>query len=199
MKTNIKKLLCFLMISTLSLALVACGPKPEESVKSFFNALQKQDIKTAVNFVENGDSTKLLSGDANEDKIINQVFSKVKYEIVSSTVSGNTATVKAKVTSSDLVKITSKMVTDLMPTLMASAMSGNTDEKKTDQLIEEYFIKNISASDAPMTTTNVDIKLIKSNDKKTWLIQGNDDLANALTGNISKAFSDISSSEKTTK
>gem|GEM_PF-4399680 len=60
---------------------------------------------------------------------------------------------------------------------------------KPEATVKNFFAsaKNrINDPSAPKTTTDVDIKLIKGD--KGWLIEANDDLQNALTGNMSKAF-----------
>lgn len=167
------------------LTLVACGPKPDETVKGFFDAAKKTDFNTMSNYIkkESGKDT-FKYDDKDQEKVVKAVFSKVSYEIISSTVDGKNATVKAKVTSLDLPKIYAKTVSDLMPTLFASALANKNDEAK-DQLMQT-FINSINDPNATKTTTEVDIKLVKGD--KGWLIEPNDDLMNAMTGNLGKAF-----------
>ena len=122
--------------------------------------------------------------DADQEKTIKAVFSKVDYQIVSSNVDGQNATVKAKVTSLDLPRIYGKVVGEMMPTLMAAAFANKTDDTKS-QLMQS-FVNALNDPNAPKTTTDVDIKLVKGD--KGWLIEPTDDLLGALTGNMNKAF-----------
>jgi hypothetical protein len=168
-----------------SLSLVACGAKPEATVKKFFISAQKADILSMANFISkdtNKESFKYT--DADQEKTFKAVLSKVSYEIVSSSVTGKNAVVKTKVTSIDLPKIYGKLITDMLPTLFTQAMSGKEDDAQAQ--IMTAFTNSINDPNAPKTTTDVDIKLIKND--KGWLIEANDDLQNALTGNMSKAF-----------
>lgn len=174
----------------LSLSLVGCAPKPDVTVKSFFDALQKQDLVTAKTYVNEADD-KFKFDDAEQEKIVKSIFSKLKYEIISSSVEKDTATVKTKVIAPDLVKITTKAMSDILPILFAQALSGNTDSKASEKMFEQYFANSLADPNVAMTTAEVDIKLIKSKDKKSWVIQADDNLLNGITGNLIRAFEDL--------
>lgn len=192
MKLFLKKFIGLMTCFCLLMSITACGgQKPDEAVKGFFNALNKNDFKTVATFLNN--NSKKLSND-NEDgsKIIKKIFPKVKYKIISSTISGNTAKVKASITAPDLVKITNKMANDTMPTIFEDAMSGNVDENKEKKLVEDYYIKSLSAKNVAMTSNEVNIELVKDANKKEWRIKSNDALANAITGNLEKAADALS-------
>lgn len=192
MKSFLKKFIGVITSFCLLMSITACGgPKPDDAVKGFFDALNKNDLKTASTFV-NGNHKKLSYDNADQKKIVEKLFPKIKYKIISSTVSGDTAKVKVDITAPDLVKVTNKMINDLLPTIFADAMNGNVDEKKTQKSIEDYYIKSLSAKNVTMTSNKVNIDLVKSADKKTWLIKSNDDLVNAVTGNLSKAVDTLS-------
>lgn len=167
--------------------LVSCGPKPDATVKNFFDAAKKTDFSSMANCMKkSGNKGDLKFDDKDQETIVKSVFSKVSYEVVSSTVDGDKATVKTKVTSVDLPKIYSKTVSDLMPSLMASELAGKNEDAKTQ--IMQTFINSINSPKVDKTTTEVDIKLVKDS-SKGWLIEPNDDLMNAMSGNMEKAFS----------
>lgn len=192
MKSFLKKFIGVITSFCLLISITACGSqKPDEAVKGFFDALNKNDLKTAATFL-NSNTKKLSYDNENQKKIVEKLFPKVKYKIISSTVSGNTAKVKANITAPDLVKITSKMATDLLPTIFTAAMGGNVDEKKETKMIEDYYIKSLSAKNVTMTSNEVNIQLVKDSNKKTWLIKSSDDLVNAISGNLSKAVDTLS-------
>ncbi|MBU3182188.1 hypothetical protein [Clostridium psychrophilum] len=104
--------------------------------------------------------------DDDQEKIVKSVFSKVSYEIVSSSVTGKNAVVKTKVTSLDLPKIYGKLITDMMPTLLSQALSGNNKDDSQAQIMTALG-NSINDPSAPKTTTDVDIKLIKGD--KGWI------------------------------
>ncbi|MCY6370057.1 hypothetical protein [Clostridium ganghwense] len=186
--------LSLLIIFTLSLSFISCGSSavPDDSVKAFFGSLQKQDFKTASTYVKDANNS-INFDNPQQKEIVNKIVSKLQYEIISSTTDGDTAKVKTKITSPDLVKVTGKMVSDLLPTLFAQALNGEkTDQAKTDKMVTDYFIKNIDDPKVEMISNEVEINLVKN--KNTWLLVGDDDLINAITGNLTKAFADLSTS-----
>lgn len=185
-----KRKLKIMAVILLTLSLVGCGAKPDATVKNFFASAQKSDIAAMTTYISKDTTTDSFKyTDADQEKIVKSIFSKVSYEIVSSSVSGKNAVVKTKVTSLDLPKIYSKLVADMLPTLFAQAMAGNKDD--TQAQLMTALTNSINDPNAPKTTTEVDIKLAKGD--KGWLIVANDDLINALTGNMKKAFADTDS------
>lgn len=187
---TISIILSLLIISSL----ISCSnTSPETSVKNFFDALKKQDMTTATSYLIDG-SKDISYDNPQQEKIIKQIFSKLNCEIISTNTEGDKATVKAKVTSPDLVNITSKAISELLPQLMVMAFSNNSDvEDKASELIEEYFTKSLSDPKLSLTTNEIDIKLKKINDK--WLIDADDKLGNAITGNIAEALEKFDQAE----
>ncbi|MBC2579677.1 DUF4352 domain-containing protein [Clostridium sp. DJ247] len=192
----LRKVTLILMLVLLTLTLVACGPKPDETVKNFFDAVKKADFNTMSTYVKkDANKDKFTFEDANQEKIIKSTFSKVSYEIVSSKIDGNNATVKAKVTSLDLPRIYGKVVSETLPTLMAAAFANKADDAKS-QLMQS-FMNALNDPNASKTTTDIDIKLVKGD--KGWLIEPTDDLLGALTGNINKAFNNSQNGNSSVK
>ena len=72
-------------VALFTFSLVACGPKPEATVKNFFASAQKSDMVSMVNYI-NKDTNKenFKYTDVNQEKIVKSDFSKVSYVIVSS-------------------------------------------------------------------------------------------------------------------
>lgn len=191
MKFTFTKSLSLLIITILLFSLIGCSnnSKPDPTVLGFFDALKKGDTASTAKFVKSDSKGMITYKDGEQEKIAKTVFSKLDYKIESSVIKGDTATVKTKVTSVDLVKITASMVTDLLPTLMAKSLSGEENsEAETEKLLEQYYINSINNPNVAKTTTDVTIKLVKSSDKKSWLIDPDDDLLNAITGNLQNAF-----------
>lgn len=196
MKNYFKKLTFLIAGLMLTISLTGCGAKPETTVQGFLDAVKQQDIQKASSFIKKDSSNKeeFKYDNAEQEKMIKAVFSKLDYKLDKTTTSGDSATVKAKITSIDLTRVTTKMVSELLPTLMSQALSGEKqDEKKQNDMILQYMINSINDPNAPKTVTDVDIKLAK--DKNGWLIVPNEDLTNAMTGNFAKAAAALSNSK----
>ncbi len=190
MKSIFKKLMPVILITFLSISLTGCSAKPDETVKDFFEALKQQDIQKASSFVKYNSSQKDLKIDKFEskeqEKMIKDVLSKVDYSLGEVNKDGDTATVKVSVTAIDLGSITTKTIGELLPTLMAQSFSEEkVDEKKQQEVIIQHMLNSINDPNAAKTKTDVTIKLVK--DGKEWLIEPNEQLADALTGNFYSA------------
>jgi hypothetical protein len=188
LKKRISILLCFI----LSFVFVGCSQvKPEDSIKGYFEALKKQDIQAAQSFMQN--QNEAFVGDAEQEKILNLIFSNLNYEVISSTIDEDKAVVKLKVTACDLATVTGNMIKDLMGQLISMALSGEQDlEAKSAQLREEYFTKALNDPQTPLITSEIDINLVMDSSSKKWLIVGDDNLANAITGNFVTAMKKFS-------
>lgn len=179
---------CLLLLLSLALmfSLSACSdsnfPKPEESIKGFFEAAQKGDLKTVASYCTSGADSFDFSGDENAEKMAKLMFSKLKYEVLSSEVKDDTATAKLKITSIDMVPIMENMVADLFEMMMNA--EGDLSEEETNEMTMKYFEDKISAQDAPTVTNEVEIKLKKNKDKKIWQIVDDDNFINAVIGNL---------------
>jgi hypothetical protein len=194
LKEMLKKVTLLLLCLILSFAMIGCsGPKPEESVKGYFDALKKQDIQAAQTLMQNGSED--ISTDAQQENILKLIFSKLSYEIVSSTVDQNTAVVKVKVTAPDLATVTGNMFNELLGQLLNLAFSGVEDiEAKSAQLSEEYLTKALTDPKVLLVTSEVDINLVKDSNTKKWLIVSDEKLADAITGNFITAMKNLSGS-----
>lgn len=191
MKLFLKKLMPLLFVIIFVISLTGCGTQPTKTVEKFLNALKQQDIKTASSLSLNRTCKKELKYDNSEqEKIIKSVLSKMDYTLGDITETDNYATIKVSITSIDLAKITTKIITDLFPTIMAETFSQEKiDEKKQDTMIYESMLNSINNPNAPKTKTDVTIKLLKDNND--WMIELTDELLNILTGNFYTAFGEL--------
>ncbi|WMJ80952.1 DUF4878 domain-containing protein [Clostridium sp. MB40-C1] len=191
-------------IATNALSFFSKSSKPQESVKAYFDCLKKQDTKKAATYIrESSDEAKSTNEDNKpkfenkyEEKILQEFTSKLKYEILSTKINGNNAKVKVKITAPNLTKITANIITELLPTIFSQAISGKQDNKKVENMTMERLLNSLKDSEVSMSTSEIDIELLKDKEKKMWLIVGNDELFNALTGDLGKVFGDLEKSMK---
>ncbi|GAA0063346.1 DUF4878 domain-containing protein [Clostridium sp. CTA-1] len=187
MKSIFKKLMPVIFITLLSISLTGCSPKPDETVKGFFGALKQQDIKKASTFINVNSFYKELKVDEfdskEQEKIVKAVLSKFDYSLGDVEKNGHTATAKVSVTSIDLGKITTKTIDEILPNLIDEAFSqGKIDEKKQQAVIIQHMLNSINDPNAPKIKTNITVKLVKGDNG--WLIEPDEELANALSGNL---------------
>ncbi|EJO5347240.1 DUF4878 domain-containing protein [Clostridium botulinum] len=187
MKSILKKLMPIIFIAILSVSLTGCSPKPDETVKGFFEALKQQDIQKASKYVKQDSSDKKLQinkfDSKEQEKMVKDVLAKVEYSLGDVEKSGDTATAKVSVTSIDLGRITTKTINEMLPTLMSQAFSQEkVDKKKQQAVILQHILNSINDPNAPKTKTDITVKLVK--DDNGWLIEPDEQLINALTGNF---------------
>ena len=187
MKSIFKKLMPVIFITLLSISLTGCSPKPDETVKGFFEALKQQDIQKASSFVKYNSSEKDLKIDKfdskEQEKMMKAVLSKIDYSLGEVNKDGDSATAKVSVTSIDLGRISTKTINELLPTLMSQAFSQEkVDEKKQQAIVFQHMLNSINDPNASKTKTDVTIKLVKGDNG--WFIETDEQLANALTGNF---------------
>lgn len=186
---RLPKLWILIISAILMVSLTGCGRKPEETVKLYFNSLQKQDIKTATSCLYN--SKPVSFQNTEQEKLVKLIFSRLEYETKSETINNYTAKVKTKITSIDLAKIMSSMVSKLLPKILASSQNND-----TSSMVYQYLSDSIKDSNAPTITSEIDINLIKDANTKKWVIVSDEDLTNAMTGNFIKALSSYNQSVK---
>lgn len=197
------KIVVFLFLtSTLMIFLPGCSDttNPKKAVSAFFDSCKNKDLNTAMEFIKPSESkrTGLEFTDKGTEQIFTLEFSKLTYEIESCKAKGNSATVKVKVVSIDLLAITDKLNGELLPALKSAQAGGlQLDEAELKKVVEQYYIENINSPFAPKLTTEVTIALVKSEDKKAWLISPNDNLINAMSGNFLNKPSTMKVSKKT--
>lgn len=180
------KIIAILLVSLL--ILTSCSKaKPDDTVSSFFNKLITGDYEAAYAFVE-GDIENALDLDKTSERAAELIFSKVSFNIKSSSVNGNTAIVSTEIVAPNLPVIIGQVMSSALPMAFASAFSedANSTQEAINQFVEETLINLLSDPNVSMTTTTIDIQLQKG--ETGWKIIANDDLANAITGGAVKAF-----------
>ncbi|MDD2300428.1 MAG: hypothetical protein PHX22_11910 [Dysgonamonadaceae bacterium] len=185
---------------TLALALmfstIGCDlfDTPDSAVDNYLTAIENLDIETAAQYVKEQDSAvnqTNIADDPEGEKILKAITQKISHEIISSRKSGNTAQVVTRITSPDMMRIVSSVMSDLIPMAFASAFSEDPNNDNSDQLAQQYFMNAIMDPNLPLTTQEVTINLIEENGK--WVILADDNLANAITGNLGKLSESLNS------
>lgn len=147
---------------------------PEETVKAYFNALQKldieklQDLSTTNHFDES-----LLEDDDTIDP--KQFFKKVSCKIKGDAkIDGDTATVETEVTTIDV----KALLANVMQYALSLALLD--EEADAEEAINSKMAEEFSKEDVPTTSSTVNIQLKKSDEG--WKVETNEDLQNAIFG-----------------
>lgn len=177
-------------LSLLIFAAGCAGPKPEESVKACLDAMIKADYTKAAEYINGGAAEDMLQAPEGDEEagaaLIEALLGRISYELGESKVSGDSATVAAKVTAPDMMTITGKVMMEAMGAAFAMAFSDAGSEDAINDMFMNAYQEAIETTDAPMKTTNVTINLTKSGAK--WLINSDDSLGDALTGGMITAW-----------
>ncbi|MEM5777677.1 MAG: DUF5105 domain-containing protein [Candidatus Aenigmatarchaeota archaeon] len=188
-----KNSLMILYVLLILLLLTACnsGPSPKDVVNEYLNALKEGNFQKASQYVEEVGKDFIsdkINKNQDDEKFGKLILSKISYEIGNVKINKNEAWVETKITSIDMPTLVAKTMSQLLPLAFASAFGGNEDQQQMDNLANQYIENNINSPDAPKTTTQVNIHLIKTKDGWKIAKDNSDNLANAVTGNLLKAF-----------
>lgn len=187
-----RKLVGFLLLALLLTVGCSSGPPPDKVVRDFFDAMIKGDFETAAKLAGGADIEKDVlktTKDEQGERLAKSVLARITYEVGDKKVEGDKAEVSVKVTAPDLLRITSKAMSELLPMVFAMAFSEDQSQEKSDALFQQYFENAINDPNAPMTTSDVKVKLEKKDG--SWIVKPDDELLNALTGNMAKAFGEL--------
>lgn len=182
------------IVLIVALLILACsGPSPEAVTRGFLETMQNGEWSKAAAFVDTANVPPTLSTlqsqgatsaekDKDSERLLKLILSKITYTIGSTKVEGDRATVKAQIKAVDLRKVVAKYISDILPLVLASAFSGGKATDLAPQM-NKYMEDAVRDPEAPMTTTDIDVKLVRIKDQ--WRISAaNVDLVNVMTGNL---------------
>ena len=186
-----KKLLSVVLIIALTFSMIACSkPDPKASVAGYLNALKAGNIEAMNQYVKPDSDNEVKEVFNNENDEYSEAFlkayNKLEYKILSSKVDGDTAIVEAEINAPNLGEIMTEFMKEALSLAFASAFSENKSEEEIDDLMNTLLMDKMTSEDMPMLKKTVKINLVKEND--TWIITPNDDLVDALTGNLASIF-----------
>lgn len=200
MKTKIVALVMVLM-----LLLTACttstssnAETAEQAVSNVLNAVKELDKETINKYL---DYDKLINNDVDQseqelaDEQIKKMLTRLEYKIISSEENGDIATVKAEITNINMEKVIKDMFGNMFTLAMAEAFKDEsmqlTDEEM-EQKTYELFDEAIEKYKDEKVTNSADIKLNKIDGQ--WKIGIDENMQNAIMGNLLKATNDINDS-----
>ena len=209
-----RKYLCCLFSVLLMIGLVACqsAPKPEDTVKGYFEAGKNFDTAKMSSFVNpknvsSGSSSSGTSSDSGEAELEKYCMDylkgnakKITYRIKGSDVKDSTATITVDCKYVDGSPILRDAVSDYMVKAFGEAFSGTQSSSNSSKEIAQIMTDKMKTTKETFTTKTIKINCVKI-DKKWYIDKINDDLSDVfLSGfvsagkEISKSFSNSNSS-----
>lgn len=189
-----KRILLVFLIIFLIFGLVGCssGESPEQAVKNALDALKVADIEKAskyINYDELTDETQSEDKAATVDseEMLKLILKNLSYNVKSSSINGNSATVNAEIINTDM----SKIIADFIHQAFAFIFSGLTEEQ-LDKKYLEIFTDLMNRNDNKTVTNTVEIQLSKTED--SWKINVSDELADAIFGGLHSAAENMNNS-----
>lgn len=175
-----KRIGVILIIATLIVGLSGCKTQsnnPEKSVDKFFNGLRtgnKTQVEKVTSSSEN--LSQFLPEDDYSAKMIKLILSKLSYDIHSSKITGDKATVTVSVTALDYKYLIEQMLADWQ----ASDVSGMDEAEQKSYSLEYLKEKLLDPKVKLYTTKNLKMELVKEGE--VWMVQVTDDVITALLG-----------------
>lgn len=184
-----KKTLCALLALLLALSVAACGkkvPTPAETVSAALDALKSGDMTAAAKTWGGSISSIENSTDSDAD-IFKLLFKNLTYSVLSETEDGSAATVKVKLSNTDMSAVMGDVLAEAMQTALSSALSGKEmDETETQKMVMDSLKDKMTNSSYGTAEKEVEFQLTMTDGVWT-LSQPDDTVIDALTGGLMSA------------
>jgi hypothetical protein len=209
---SMKKALSIFCIFVITFAFVSCSANetPEQAVSKALTAVKELDKATIQKYFGEED---LINKEETEEELDHKaeiemlddednfkLFVKnISFEILSSNIKDDKATVTAKITNIDMKPIFREYMRQAFSIAMSEAFFGDNeqDDEELQKEMEQIFIDLLSDEENKKVTSTVEIKLSK--DKNSWKIDADDVLLDAILGgfySVAKSFEDDSDEEE---
>lgn len=173
-------LISLVLIFTIYVCCTRCK-EAEAAVKNGLEALKHCDFEKINEHFGTEDNIMDLYADGGyaQVQIMREYFGHLKYSVISSSKSGDTATVKIKISSIDMVPVMQEMVSELFG---LSIVSGELSEEEMQAIGLGIMIKLLSREEQELQTTKIKVKLSKKGDR--WIIKMDKPFLEAIFGDI---------------
>lgn len=192
MKNKILKVALLVLAIVIIVVLAVLGvtrlidKKPDESVKSFVEALKVGDFETAQKYTSDETWTALEIADNSEDEDLEMMklyFKCLDIKVVQVTKSRNQAIVKAEITNKDLKTILGNYIQEALK-LALQNISSKEDQETMENQLKEYFKSQFESEEITNVTNTVDIVLNKVDGQ--WKVVVDENLRDALLPGLSE-------------
>ena len=195
-----KRVITSVTVCAMLILLAGCGsgqaakePTPEDVVASAIDAVKTCDFTTA-NAAWGSDIEKEADAATEDDQeaVVKAICSGIQYEIVSSDIAENTATVTVKISNKDLGTAFKDAMGEMFAELMSNLGSDNQmTEEESQQYFTDLFVEKINGGDYTTVDSTVDVALTKG--ENGWEISGDtEDAIDAMFGGLISVANEMS-------
>jgi len=200
-----KKVISALVMSLLVLSLFACSsPSPKDTVSGFLDASKKADYKTMVTYVDPANTGEMQNVETIYSDSVDDIFvefyqeylksklPKMTYEIVSSDIKGDNASVEVNAKYIDGGIVLKAAMGDVITKAMGMAFSG---QNPTDEEMNKLFLDTINEKANTLADTYKEVTLkidCVKKDGKWYISEANDNLVDIVSLGFLSAAGDIS-------
>ena len=201
-----KKIIVVILLIVMLFPIVGCSSaQPEDTVRNYFDAAQNLDIESMVSLIEPSNTedieeTATLIEEQQDDypefliDYLKANAGKITYKIVESTINGDKAVVTVDCKYVDSGLIIKATIGEVFVKMFGQAFSGveMTDEE-TDQMWSNIMEEQIKTFDETFKEVNLNIDLVKREDK--WYIaETSDEILDVVMSGFISAVKDVSDS-----
>ncbi|RGB69748.1 hypothetical protein [Provencibacterium massiliense] len=160
---------------------------PEQAAAAAFDAFKALDQEKIAEYFIGGENVNLsnMSPVADGEKLSKLFVENFSYELGEVTEDGDSAVIKTKVTNANM----STLFNDLMAFAMEQAVTGETDEAKINQAVEDKVIELVGTAKENPVTAEVDVRLTKANG--VWKVEMDENLLDAVMGGLVSGMAEM--------
>ena len=169
-----KYLMYLLLLLSLILLFTGCTKKnnPSNSVNNYLEGFKTLNSEQSMSYLTNELKTKSsdytnLSTNKSVVKDVNELYSDIKWKVLSEDITDNIAIVEVETKSPNMDKIFSEMLGNLF---FDAFMGGNNDEDEMENEIRDSVKNAKKEGNIEYNTTNLVFTLIENPENSSWLI-----------------------------
>lgn len=187
MTTRMRIMFAAVIVAALVLAVMSASPaSPQEVADQFLASYQAMNLKevtrySAVSIDGSGQiSNPWQFADANQERLVKAVHKRVAFRTNGDRVDGDAAVVNVEVTGVSLGKVLDQTMTALQSTPPGAGDAASI--KAAADKAMELLVNNVLSAEAPTTTTEVQLHLVKV--REEWKVVFDETSAKAFTATL---------------
>ncbi len=192
-----KKIWVIILIIT-ALFITGCGNKqetPEQVVANAFQALKERDLVQIQHYFPDEEGILDLRSDVpQDDEVLDALLKHLECTVISSSVSGNNATVNAKIKNVNFGAVFEEWFGIVLTMAFADAFSE--DSSMAESNTEELFLNMLKRDGNEMHTSIIDIQLNKLENVWVMDITDNEKFQDAIFGGMIASLEKMANSFK---
>ena len=192
-----KRVLALLLAAVLVFGLAACssGPKPEDTVKKFFDAMKAYDFETMQACVDGEfDPEEMISTEEDDPAGLFDYLkgnaANITYKTGAVEISDKTAKVPVTVEYTDATDVISQTFADYFSALFGMLFS-NASEEEVDQMLTDSLQKAIAENETGTATKELILDMVLTGEEWKLKEMPEEEIADVITSNMISALNNL--------